>query len=337
MARPYGLLRAGFPYLKTLGMRRLTNFPVDIALGSEGRMYILCRQEGAALVRKYTFDDADGGTFGEIGDEEGKFQWPVAIIADSEEKLFITDESLNRISSFDREGEFLECFGEIGSGEGQLNRPAGMAFDADENILVVDSLNHRVQKFSKDGQFISGWGSHGDGEGQFDMPWGITVDELGDVYVADWRNDRVQKFTADGEFISMFGSSGSDDGEFNRPTDVAVDLDGDVYVCDRGNNRVQLFNQEFRYVEKFLGNATLSKIGREYMMTNASPNRIRDMAVLEPQRLLRQPKSIVVDDEGHLFITDTGSYRVQVYQKEAIHLEPHQFGPPMRSVTLHQE
>ena len=43
------------------------------------------------------------------------------------------------------------------------------------------------------------------------------------------------------------------------------------------------------------------------------------------------------DDMRHLFVTDTGSYRVQVYQKEVIHLEPHQIAPPMRSVTLHQE
>lgn len=337
MARPYGLLRAGFPYLKTLGMRRLTNFPVDIALGAEGRLYILCRQEGTALVRKYSFDDEDGGDFGGFGDEEGKFQWPVSIVADSAENLYISDEALHRISSFNREGEFLACFGEFGSGEGQLNRPAGLALDPEENLYVVDAQNHRVQKMTPDGRFILGWGEHGDGDGQFDSPWGITVDELGDVYVADWRNDRVQKFTADGEFIMKFGVPGSGNGEFNRPTDVAVDLDGDIYVCDRGNDRVQLFNAEARYVDKFSGAATLSKIGREYMMTNASPNRIRDMAVLEPQRALRQPKSIAVDADGHLFITDTGSYRVQVYQKEAIHLEPHQLAPPMRSVTLHQE
>jgi DNA-binding beta-propeller fold protein YncE len=339
MARPYGLLRAGFPYLKTLGMRRLTNFPVGIALAPEGtgRMFVLCRQEGAALIRKYSFDDEDRGNFGTVGDEEGELQWPVSIIADSEENVYISDEALDRISSFDGEGEFQASFGESGSGEGQLNRPAGLAFDADQNIYVVDSMNHRVQKFTNDGKFILGWGAFGDGEGQFDMPWGITVDELGDVYVADWRNDRVQKFTADGEFVLNFGTPGSADGEFNRPTDVVVDLDGDIYVCDRGNNRVQLFNQEARYVDKFLGDATLSMVAREYMMTNASPNRIRDMAVLEPQKLLRQPRSIAVDAEGHLFITDTGSYRVQVYQKEAIHLESHQFAPPMRSVTLHQE
>ena len=36
MGRPYGLLRAGFPFHKTLSMRRTTNFPIDIAIGKEG-------------------------------------------------------------------------------------------------------------------------------------------------------------------------------------------------------------------------------------------------------------------------------------------------------------
>ena len=337
MTRPYGLLRAGFPYVKTLGMRRLTNFPVDIALGDEGRMYILCRQENAALIRKYTFDDEDKGSIGSWGEDEGQFQWPVSIIADADENLFVSDEALHRITSFDREGEVLGSWGEHGSGDGQLDRPAGMAFDLDGNILIVDTMNHRVQRFSKDGKFLGKWGGHGADDGELDMPWGITVDELGDVYVADWKNDRVQKFSSDGEFIFAFGGPGSGDGQMNRPTDVAVDLDGDIYVADWGNNRVQLFNSEPRFVQKFLGDATLSSVGRAYMMTNASPNRIRDMSNLEPQKLLRRPKAVVVDADGLMYVADSDSYRVQVYQKEAIALEPSQMAPPMRSPTLHQE
>lgn len=337
MTRPYGLLRAGFPFVKTLGMRRLTNFPIDIALGKEGRMYILCRQENAALIRKYSFEDRDEGSIGEFGEDEGQFQWPVSIIADADENLFVSDEALNRITSFDREGEVLGSWGERGSGDGQFDRPTGMAFDLDGNILVVDSMNHRVQRFTTDGKFLGKWGARGSGEGEFDSPWGITVDELGDVYVADWGNNRVQKLSANGEFIFEFGGSGNEDGRFNRPTDVAVDLDGDIYVADWGNDRVQLFNSEPRFVQKFLGEATLSMVARDYMMTNASPNRIRDMANLEPQRLLRRPKAVVVDADGLMYVTDTDSYRVQVYQKEVIPLDATQMAPPMRSPTLHQE
>ncbi|MEZ4869667.1 MAG: NHL repeat-containing protein [Caldilineaceae bacterium] len=337
MARPYGLLRAGFPFHKTLSMRRLTNFPIDIALGKEDRLYILCRSEGAALIRKYSTEDKDLGALSGYGKEPGKLTWPVAIIADQAENLYVSDEALHRISIFNQEGEFLSCWGEQGSSDGQLNGPTGLAFDADENIYVADSLNHRIQKFTKDGQFLGKWGSYGAGEGEFNMPWGLAVDEVGDIYVADWRNDRVQKFTADGEFLMAFGRPGCCDGEFNRPSDVAVDQHGDIYVADQGNNRIQLFNAEGRYVQKFLGDATLSKIATEYMMTNAGPNRLRDMANLEVQKYLRRPQSVVVSDDGLMYVPDNGSYRVQVYQKQAVPLTEQEFGPPRRAPSLHQE
>ena len=43
---PYALLRAGFPYFTTLGMRRVTTSCMDIAIGGEGRLYVLCRDDG---------------------------------------------------------------------------------------------------------------------------------------------------------------------------------------------------------------------------------------------------------------------------------------------------
>ena len=337
MGRPYGLLRAGFPYVKSIGMRRLTNFPIDLALGSEGRMYILCRSDNGALVRKYTYDDEDLGSFGGVGKGDGQFEWPVSILADEEENVYVSDEANHRITRFDSEGEFLGKWGEHGDGDGQLNGPSGLAFDPDGNILVVDTLNHRVQKFTRDGDFLSKFGGFGDGDGQFNMPWGITVDDLGDVYVVDWRNDRVQKFDSEGEFILSFGSSGSGKGEFNRPTGVAVDADGDIYVVDRDNNRVQLFNSEPRYVSQFVGDGTLSEASKAYMLTNAAPNRMRDMTELEPEKFFKRPVSVTVDDEGRMYVPDYGRYRVQIYRKDVVRLDATQFGPPRRSPSLLQE
>ena len=338
MPRPYGLLRAGYPYLKTLGMRRITNFPLDIAVGDEGRLYILCRNEGAALIRVWHIDDAERLTddligIGSYGDGDGQFIWPVNVIRDADENLYVSDEALHRVVSFTREGEFIGAWGERGEGEGLLNGPAGIAFDADENMLVVDSLNHRVQKFTKGGEYICGWGAFGDAPGQFDMPWGITVDERGEVYVADWRNDRVQKFGPDGEFAFQIGASGSGAGEFARPAGVAVDKFGDIYVADTGNDRVQLFNESGRYVQKFIGDSTLSRVARDYMLTNAYPNRLRDGADLEKEKRLRAPKNVRISDDL-MFVPDYRSYRIQVYRNEAIPLDEHQISEPLRAPTL---
>jgi DNA-binding beta-propeller fold protein YncE len=209
-----------------------------------------------------------------------------------------------------------------------------MAFDAEENFYVSDTRNHRIQKFTKDGKFILKWGGFGDNDGEFNMPWGLTVDELGDVYVADWRNDRIQKFSPDGEFICSLGKSGSSDGEFCRPTGVAVDAHGDIYVADAGNDRVQLFAEDGRYVEKFIGDASLSKMARDYMLTNAGPLRQREMSKLEPQKRFRTPRSVKLDDQFRMFVTDMRSMRVQVYQKDAEPLTPDLILSPPKSPSL---
>ena len=330
MGRPYALLRAGFPYVKTLGVRPETDYPVDVAIGAEGRFYVLrCSpMSGKGDIVKLTWDEEQLGVFGEQGTEDGQFLRPIMLALDGDENLFVTDDSLHQITIFSKEGEFLGKWGQHGDGDGQLNRPSGIAFDADENVYIVDTLNHRVQKFTKDGKFLLKWGSYGDGDGEFNMPWGITLDELGDVYVADWRNDRVQKFTADGQYVFKLGRSGGGDGEFNRPSGVAVDSDGDIYVTDTRNDRVQLFTSEGRYVEQFIGDSILNKSAREVLLINPGSLRMRERACLEPQKRFRFPKSVRVDDQGRMYVVDYLSSRVQVYQKDAIPLEEGQIPPP---------
>ncbi|MDP8925168.1 MAG: NHL repeat-containing protein [Chloroflexota bacterium] len=334
--KPYALLRAGFPYLTTLGMRRVTTYPMDIAIGEEGRLYVLCRDDGAgASIRRTNWDDEDLDTISGNGTDEGKLLWPVQLIRDGGENLYVSDEATHRISAFGRDGTFLGCWGQHGSEPGQLNRPSGIAFDADENLYVVDTMNHRVQKFTKDGWFILAFGRHGSGEGELDMPWGIAVDSDGDVYVGDWKNDRVQKFTAEGDFVMAFGHSGSGDGELNRPAGVAVDAHGDVYVADRGNHRVVLFDKTGRYVEQFIGDATLSKSGRRYILANPKVLRGREMTTLEHTKRLRGPASVRLDDEGRMYIPDYGSHRIQVYQKEAYPLSEADIWAPPKAPFLY--
>ena len=321
------LLRAGFPYVRTMGMRRLTWYPVDFALGDD-RLYSLSRFDGAGSIRAISYEDQDMGAVG------GGFLWPAGIVRDADARLYVSDEAKHEITVLTHEGDEVTRWGEHGSDPGQLDRPSHMAFDAEQRLWVSDTMNHRVQLFSKDGEYITGFGTHGDGPGEFDTPWGITVDLEGCIYVVDWRNDRVQKFSAGGEFISQFGESGSGHGQLNRPAGIAVDQHGDIYVADRGNNRVLLFDRNARYVEQFIGDATLSRMGREYIMANQKVLRLRDMTTLEAQKRFRAPVSVHVDGEGQLFVGDYGSHRIQIYQKEAYPLRADEVMPIPRSPTL---
>ena len=333
MARPYALLRAGFPFHATLGHRRLTNFPVDVAFGSEGKLYTLCRKAGGNIQRM-NWDDEDLGVIGSDGADDGQFTWPVQIIRDSEEILYVSDEALNRITIYHNDGTYLGKWGEQGDGDGQFDKPAGIAFDSDENIWVADAMNHRVQKYAKDGRFLMQFGGFGTGEGAFNMPWGIHVDELDDIYVSDWRNDRVQKFDAEGKFIFELGSSGSDNGQFNRPTGVAVDAHGDIYVADWGNDRIQQFASTGRYLDKFTGDGTLGKAGMAYIRANPRVLRLRESTSLEPGKQLRGPTSVRVDDQFRMYAADYGTHRIQVYKKEAYPLTEDEIGEELTAPTM---
>ena len=345
MGRPYALLRVGFSYDRTLGMRRLTNTPVDLAVDREGDLHILCRG-GISFIRRLSQEDEDLGAINlgaggaaQIGGTysvNSRFVWPASMIMDSEENLWVSDEGTNQITVINKRGEIQAQWGEAGSGEGQFNRQSGIALDPDENVYVSDTQNHRIQKFTRDGEFLMEFGCQGDGDGEFNMPWGIHVDEMGDVYVADWRNDRIQKFTADGEFVFKIGKSGDGEGEFNRPSGVTVDKDGDIYVSDWANNRVQLFRPDGVFVELFRGDATLSKQAHHYMKSNVKALRLREMTSLEPQKRIRWPVSVRVDGCS-MYIADYGSDRIQIYEKEAYPLEPHEISEVQRSPTLYTQ
>ena len=129
--------------------------PQDFVLGPNGRMYIVNRgieALGLRMLRISTvnLDHQLLGEFAGSGSGDGQFIWPRSIELDQDERVYISDEYLHRISIFDDEGDFLSSWGQAGSGDGELNGPSGLAFDSDDNLYVVDSLNHRVQKFTKE-------------------------------------------------------------------------------------------------------------------------------------------------------------------------------------------
>ena len=329
MSRPYALLRSGYPYYMTLGQRRVTSNPVDIGFGEEN-VYVLTRGGLGTEVRVINWEDENLGLRG-----TGNFTWPTALLVDDDENLYVSDEAKHNVTIMDKDGMVLDTWGEHGSGEGQLDRPSSMQFDSEGNIVVSDTMNHRIQRFTRDGTHLQTIDNgQGSGEGELNMPWGVALDENGDVYVADWRNDRVQKFTADGEFVMSIGSKGDEKGQFNRPASVAVDAHGDIYVADWLNDRVQMFNAEGRFIEQFIGDANLSRSGRQYILANAVTLRLREMADLEPVRRLSAPCCVRVDSDFRLFICDFGQHRIQIYKKEAYELSEDQIAPPMRNPIL---
>jgi DNA-binding beta-propeller fold protein YncE len=328
-------------YSHTVGMTTMEGrgfyYPVDTAIGKDGRFYVVSRTlENVSRGVRVTMCNSESeyfGTFGSYGEGDGQFIWPSAAAVDSQGRVYICDEHLHRISVFDQSGEFVSRWGAPGTEEGQLDTPSGIAIDQQDNVYVSDTHNHRIQKFSSDGKYISSFGAKGDGVGQLNLPWGLILDAKGDVYVADWGNDRIQKFSPEGVPIAQYGNSGSGDGEFHRPSCVAVDGDGYIYVADWGNERVQVLNPSGEFVIKLKGQATLSDWAANFLSINVEEAAARSRANLEPEieyfvddpheesshieKYFWSPVSVKLDSAGTLYVTESNRHRIQVYKRGA--------------------
>ena len=326
-------LTPSFQYSHTIGRLEYSGpgfrNPVAMARGAGDIMYVVNRSleyrpDGKRVTmcsvdEEYIGEFARGVTTAgeaEVSVADGSLIWPTSIALDSESNVYVADEWLNRISVFDKDGEWLGKWGTQGKNDGEIDRPSGLAFDRDDNLLLVDSVNNRIQKFSKDGKFLAKWGSEGSGDGQFRLPWGIAIDAEDDFYIADWRNDRIQKFSPDGRFLMKLGSSGCGDGQLNRPTGVAVDQEGLIYVADWGNDRLQVFDADGVFITKMTGDSTISKWGKEKLDANAEMWHERKIAQgIEREKLFWGPIAVNADSQGRVFVVESARCRIQVYHK----------------------
>jgi predicted membrane-bound mannosyltransferase/DNA-binding beta-propeller fold protein YncE len=146
------------------------------------------------------------------------------------------------------------------------------------------------------------WGGTGEAAGLFRGPRDAAVGPDGSVYVVDWGNSRIQKFDPAGNLLLAWGAPSDPNqavaapGTFKEPWGVAVGPDGSVYVADTWNHRIQKFDADGVFITMW-GHA-------EY---NAD-----DISAL-PFDGFYGPRAIAVDEQGRVFVADTGNMRVVIF------------------------
>ena len=126
-------------------------------------------------------------TFGERGGLDGQFIGPLAIAADKQGCVYVTDTIRARVQKFGPDGTFLMGFGSAGNRPGNFVRPKHLAVGSDGQIHVVDAAFNNVQVFDPEGKFVGYYGSRGTHPGAMDLPAGLDLveqnTELFDKYV----------------------------------------------------------------------------------------------------------------------------------------------------------
>ena len=324
-------------YNRTIGVAAMQGrgfyYPWSGAVAENGKIFVLGRGSDSdprgVRVTVMNLEEEYFGTFGSFGKGEGQAIWNASIAIDSKQRVFTSDDYLNRILVRTQEGELLNTWGESGTEEGQLNGPNGITFNSEDELIVSDHLNGRIQKFTADGEHLVTFGEPGSGDGQLNLPWEVCTDLEDNIYVADWGNDRIVKFSSDGHFKANFGSSGRGNGELNAPSSVCVNSDGYIYIADWGNQRIQIFDSDGNFVQSNRGQGTISKWAQDFLDANVEESQVRANANLEPdiefntddlheesahiEKYFWGPTSLAMDKDNHLFVIDSNRHRLQVF------------------------
>ncbi len=136
--------------------------------------------------------------FGTSGQGDGQLLFPNSAVADSQDRIYVTDSNNGRISVWQasiggQSYSFVDHFGQ-GAGEDALNLPRGAAIDARDRLYVVDTVGQDVHVYDVSGAepiFLFAFGDWGLDDGQFDYPNDIALDATGRLYVTDRENNRI--------------------------------------------------------------------------------------------------------------------------------------------------
>ena len=123
------------------------NFPYDVAVGKEGRLYVV--DSGNFRIQIFDRDGKYLDSFGNVGKQHGNFARPKEIAADAEGNLYVVDAAFGNFQIFDPDGELLMFIGQHDArgGPARYMLPSGIFVDEDGRVYFVDQWLRKVDVF----------------------------------------------------------------------------------------------------------------------------------------------------------------------------------------------
>ena len=159
------------------------------------------------------------------------------------------------------------------------NRIHQLAWDMESTTLDLQSMPENPDVVCEDDILFCGAD-----KSVLTAPEGMAIDRDGFIYVADFGNNRIQKFAADGAFKDSWQSFGIVAGKFHSPQGIAAGNDL-ITVTDTVNCRIQQFDSEGAHLN------TTEAFGTD-------------------SEKVSLPFDTAVDNQGAMYITDTGNRRI---------------------------
>ncbi len=301
--------------------------PRDLALDAMGNLYIADGVRIRQVDLSGTMHTVAGdGYLQAIGDGgpavSAALLQPSAIVLDAAGGLYIADTGTERVRKVQPSGVIVTVAGnglaaaggeQVPAPGAPLFSPMGVALDPAGNLLIAETLSHRIRKVTPGGVVgtAAGTGVEGMGpellppaETPLSGPRGMCLDRAGALYIVDTGNHRVLRVPAGGvvETAAGNGAAGNaGDGskarlaQLNQPSACALDSAGDLYIADTGNHSIRKVTPD-GVIGTVAGTGAAGATGDEGPATAAS---------------LDRPRGVAADDNGILYIADTGNNRIR--------------------------
>ncbi len=306
--------------------------PTDLTIDPSGRLYVAERRRIRMISGSAVVTIGGDGLFGYGGDGgsalAANLNRPSGLALDGSGNVYVSDTGNHRIRKIDSKGNIVSVAGTGLAGDGGLNgsgvwaslaSPEGIAFDRNGNLLIADRDNCRVVQLSPSGvlQLVASrgctpeLGGDGDPAGTTALffPRAVVADTTGAIYVSDTEHHRVLRATRDG-VVATYAGNGSagyagDGGPANTaqidsPGGIALDAAHNLYIADTNNNRIRRVSPS-GIIETVAGTGWQGFGGDGGPATDAS---------------LNEPSGIVLDQDGGLFVADTGNERIRRVRKD---------------------
>jgi sugar lactone lactonase YvrE len=246
---------------KLIGIKHKFNNPSDIAIASDGSLFItdtnnhvICKVTVSGDIEVYA---GKVGVFGHNnGDRlDATFNRPVGITIDKDDNLLIADSGNNIIRSIKPDGTVTTVAGKVGvrgvlDGNGTnalLYNPCGITISKDNVIYISDTGSSTIRKIDKNldvttiaGMYMNNRSVHLDGfgtEARFSNPRGLKMDENDNLYIADTHNNCVRLMTPDGNVTTV-----ANDTKLYGPHGITIH-NNIVYVTDTYNKLIKLIHK----------------------------------------------------------------------------------------------
>ena len=169
-------------------------------------------------------------------------------------------------------------------------------------------------------------------------PYGVTTDSRGYIYVTDTGRPRVAVFDPSGKKAWYMGDQGR--GQLTLPIGITSGPDDSIYVCDAGQKQVVVYGPD-GVVNNTIGNPTIlqNPTGvaldweRQYLYVADTKDHSVLVFALDSGVVLKKlggpgvgpgqfngPTNLFVDAQGHLYVTDTLNFRIQVFDPQGNYL-----------------